>query len=68
VKFIVEEDQTMLHTKFYAVEAESLDEAIDKVKMGEVTPYDETDFPVEEYEYTDSREASGDDWAEATGE
>lgn len=68
MKFIIEEDQTILHTKFYAVEAESLEEALGKVRVGEVSAYDETDFPVEEYEYTDSHEAAEAEWADATGE
>ena len=68
MKFIIEEDQTVLHTKFYAVEAKSLDEAIDKVKAGEVAAYDETDYPVESYEYTDSHEAGESEWEDATGE
>jgi hypothetical protein len=61
MKFIIEEDELVTTTRYFAIEAEDLDKAINIAKSGEVRPYDtETHSPMD-VSYQDSHPATGDE-------
>ena len=65
-KFIVERDSKVIVTDYFAIEAETLEEAI--LKSYDVEPYHTEEFPddLEPYSYRDSHEAGDKEWEEAT--
>ncbi len=65
-RWIVEEDTVVTETRFYAVEAETLDDAISSLG-GAVEPFKVRDYPDSECKYDDSHEATPEEWAEAYG-
>jgi hypothetical protein len=63
-KWIIEEDVKVVETSYYAVEADTLEEAIEKAKTAE--PYHTTSFPSDVVGYDDSHEATDAEWAAVT--
>jgi len=59
-KFIIEQDNIVTETWFYAVEAETLDDAIDKT-VNMKPDYIKT-FSSDEADYDDSHEATDAEW------
>lgn len=67
-KYLVDQDKTVVKSKSYCVEAESLPAAIRMVKDGKVESHSYTEYPVlednetEEYRYCDSMEIDDEEW------
>jgi len=59
-KWIVEQDNQVTETWFYAVEADTMDEAIEKV--ADMEPHAIKSYPSEEVTYDDSHEATAKEW------
>lgn len=63
--WIVEEDSRVVHTTFYAVEAETRDDAIEQVVAGKVCSFSEKTYPdTNSFKYTDTHEAASSEWPE----
>lgn len=66
-KYIVEVDRPAIETWVYAVKADSLDAAIEKTADIDVEPCAiKTYLSEEEVEYTDSHEATAEEWDSLT--
>jgi len=68
-RWIIEEDARITQTSYYAVEARTLEEAIDLVECGKApAPYKICDYGADRYDYDDSRTFRGTDaeWKELT--
>lgn len=64
-KFIIERDSKVTFTEYFAIEAETLEKAIQK--SYDVEPYHIDEFPDDlPYSFDDSHEASEAEWEEAT--
>jgi hypothetical protein len=59
-KYIIEQDNQVTETWFYAVEAESLDDAIEQTTG--MKPHAIKSYPSEEATYDDSHEATDEEW------
>jgi len=59
-KWIVEMDESVRRTSFFAIEAETIDDANKMAKTGKIEPlYTETWDPTGNADFTDSHEAVG---------
>ena len=59
-RYIIEQDNQVTETWFYAVEADSLDAAIEKT--GDMEPHAMKSYPSEEVSYDDSHVATDEEW------
>jgi len=59
-KYIIEQDNQVTETWFYAVEADSLDEAIQKTN--DMEPHAIKSYPSSEVTYADSHKSTDNEW------